>query len=145
MTTSHFLDCFENCTAVQPKKRASQKRKNNDKHESDDSDDSDDSDSDHDNSDDLNSRLLIDNNNSSIDTKDLYSNNVYPRKPLLQQCLPTKTSLRFVELISANLTPATYGTFRLLLHHMASSGWENIRPAHSILDDTPNDAARQRG
>ncbi|CAM9437982.1 unnamed protein product [Laminaria digitata] len=93
--------------------------------------DSDDSDSGSDNNDDeINS---IEHNNNEID-KDLYSNYVYPRKA------PCVCRVNFCKPDAGDVW-----YLRLLLHHIASSGWEDIRTVHGILHDTHNEAARQRG
>ena len=34
---------------------------------------------------------------------------------------------------------------RLLLHHIPSSGWEDVRTVNGVLYDTHNEAARRRG
>ncbi|CAN0177300.1 unnamed protein product, partial [Laminaria digitata] len=72
-------------------------------------------------------------NNSEID-KDLYSNYVYSRKA------PCVCRVNFCKPDAGDVW-----YLRLLLHHIVSSGWEDIRTVDGILYDTHNEAARQRG
>lgn len=116
-----FLDYFENYT-VQPKKRSKKRQTDGDDESDDTCSGSDDDES-----------ISVDHNNNEID-KDLYSNYVYPRRA------PCVCRVNFCKPDAGDVW-----YLRLLLHHIASSGWEDIRTVHGIIYDTHNEAARQRG